>query len=177
MDVLQFLLLSFMGGVFGIMLKIPAGALIGPMLLVGTFQLTEIVVLDEIPQFIKWIAQAMLGLMIGLMFSKEILKISSKQLAAFLIIGFSSIITSFLFGLLIYQTSDLSFLTSVISAVPGSMAEMLALAESLDTNTQAVAMIHLLRFLLIMLILPFILSWAVKKNNKYPIRSESNENH
>jgi uncharacterized membrane protein AbrB (regulator of aidB expression) len=39
MNILLFLLLSFLGGIIGILLKMPAGALLGPMILIGTFQM------------------------------------------------------------------------------------------------------------------------------------------
>lgn len=172
MDLLQFISLTLIGGMIAIKLKIPGGAVIGPMILVGFFQSTEWIVIESVPKIIRWVAQMMLGVFIGLQFSKKVLKLSPKDLLAFGIVSFTSLLTSFLFGYLIFKITEKPFLASVISAVPGSIAEMLMLADSMNLDTQFVAVLHLLRFLLLLTIIPFIVSYVEKR---LPIKSKSRD--
>jgi membrane AbrB-like protein len=175
MNILLFLLLSFIGGAIGILLKVPAGALLGSMILIGALQATNMLVIDNIPQIIRWIVQAVLGLMIGLMFSRDVLKITKKTLSGLLIVGFGGIISAFLLGFLVYGLTGLSFKTSVIAAAPGGIAEMLTLADSMDADTQAVALLHLLRFFIVMSTIPIILSWMVRINKRVIVKSDYDE--
>lgn len=174
MDLIQFLFLSFIGGMLGILLKIPAGALIGPMIFVGAFQVTELVVVEHVPQLVRLSAQSMLGLFIGLMFSKKILKQKKKDYLAVMMVGVGSMITAFLFGLIIREITHLHYLTAVVASVPGAVAEMLTLADSMGMSTQEVAMLHVLRFLIIMLVFPYIITAIVKKMDK---RKKSGDFH
>lgn len=163
MDLLQFFFLTFIGGFLAIKLRIPGGGIIGPLIFVGLFQATEWIVIESVPNIIRWGAQSMLGVFIGLQFSRKVLKLSRKDLLSFTIVGLMSIITSFLFGFMLYKITDESFLTAVISAVPGSIAEMLMLADSMNLDTQPVAMLHLLRFILLLTVIPFIVSFTAKR--------------
>jgi membrane AbrB-like protein len=166
MDLLQFFFLTLIGGLIAIRLRIPGGGIIGPMIFVGLFQSTEWVVIESVPNIIRWAAQSMLGVFIGLQFSKKVLKLSRKDLLAFSIVSFTSVLTSFLFGYMIYRITDEPYLTAVISAVPGSIAEMLMLADSMNLDTQPVAVIHLLRFILLLTVIPFIVTFIARRLEK-----------
>jgi membrane AbrB-like protein len=167
MEFLLFFALCFIGGWLGLVLRLPAGALIGPLLLVGLFKLTNVLVISEIPMLILWASQASLGLFIGLMFSREILKFPKKMLVAVLLIGISSIFTSFLVGFFVYKTTNLSLIDAIISVVPGGLAEMLAFSNEINADTQSIAIFQLLRVVLLMLIVPNLITWIYKKiNNK-----------
>ncbi|SNX75516.1 hypothetical protein SAMN05877753_11316 [Bacillus oleivorans] len=160
---LQFFLLTLLGGIVAIKLKIPGGGIIGPMILVGIVQSTEWVVIENVPRIIRWASQSMLGVFIGLQFSRKVLKLSSKDILSFSIVSFTSLVTSFLFGFMIYELTSEPFVSAVISAVPGSIAEMLMLADSMNLNTQSVAVIHLLRFILLLTIIPIIVTIVANK--------------
>jgi membrane AbrB-like protein len=169
MDLLQFFILTLIGGLIAIKLNIPGGGLIGPIIFVGFFQASEWVVIESVPNIIRWGAQSMLGVFIGLQFSRKVLNLSRKDLLSFTMVGLTSIITSFLFGFMLYNITDETFVTTVISAVPGSIAEMLMLAHSMNLDTQPVVVLHLLRYLLLLTIIPFIVTFiakSVQRNSK-----------
>lgn len=166
MDLIQFSFLTLIGGYIAIKLKIPGGGIIGPMILVGLFQSTEWIVIENIPKIIRWTAQSMLGVFIGLQFSKKVLKLSRRDFLSFTIVSLTSILSSFLFGFVLFLFTKESFLTSVVSAVPGSMAEMLMLADSMNLNTQSVAVLHLLRFILLLTLIPVIITVIEKRRQR-----------
>jgi hypothetical protein len=166
MDLIQFFILSLISGFIAVKLNIPAGAMIGPMVVVGVFQAAEWVVIESVPQIIRWGAQSMLGIFIGLQFSKKVLKLSRRELLSFTIVGLSCILTSFLFGWIIAEVTGLEYFTSVIAAVPGSIAEMLMLAHSMHLDIQSVAVLHLLRFILLITVIPYIIVFAVRRIHK-----------
>jgi membrane AbrB-like protein len=163
MDLLQFFFLTLTGGFIAIKLKIPGGGIIGPMILVGFFQSTEWIVVESVPKIIRWVAQSMLGVFIGLQFSRKVLKLSRIDLFSFTIVSLTSILTSFLFGFMLYEITNEAFLTAVIAAVPGSIAEMLMLADSMNLNAQSVAVLHLLRFTLLLTVIPYMITFIAKR--------------
>lgn len=166
MEMIYFFILVLIGGAMGVLLKIPAGALIGPLFLVGTFKATNILPVDDVPRILRLGSQAFLGLMIGLLFSRNILSYSKKMLGGIFFVGFVSLSSTFVMGYIVYKLTDLSLLTAIIATVPGGLPEMLTLATSVNANTQAVAMFQIIRVIVLMLIVPAFLRWMYKRINR-----------
>lgn len=166
MDTFLFLVIAYIGGTLGIKLKLPAGALLGSMFMVGIFKMTDSIEFANVSSLLRIASKIALGTMIGLMFSKDILKLSLKQLISFIMLGlgsiFSTIIIAFTFSLL----NVLPFVTSLVAVAPGGIAEMLTLADSINVDTSAVMMIHLIRFVMLMLLLKWLLN-LIHKQGKH----------
>lgn len=162
-DTILFLTFAYIGGTLGIRLKLPAGALLGSMLFVGIFTMTDIVEFTNVSPVIRTAAQVALGAMIGLMFTKEILMLPLKQIFGLIILGLGSVLSAVFIALLFNWVGVFPFITGVIAVAPGGIAEMLTLADSLDVNTQTVVMMHIIRFVTIMLILKWLLNMIKSK--------------
>jgi membrane AbrB-like protein len=166
MDTILFLLFAYIGGKLGIKLKLPAGALLGAMLFVGLFKVLEIVQFNHVSPLLRVGAQIALGTMIGLMFTKEILMLPLSRLLGFILLGLGGVLTAITLSLVFNWFNLLPFITGIMALAPGGIAEMLTLSESLDSNTQAVAIMHTIRFVFIMLTFKWILNLIRKRSEK-----------
>lgn len=162
-DSFLFLLLSYIGGTIGLRLKLPAGALLGSMLFVGGFKLLGTVELNDVSPILRMATQIALGTMIGLHFMRDILRLPMKRLSAFLIVGIGSILTALAINTIFHHFSIAPFITGLIAFAPGGLAEMITLSDSIQSDTQTVVIIHLIRFLIIMLTFKSLMNWSLRK--------------
>ncbi|GAA0355686.1 AbrB family transcriptional regulator [Bacillus horti] len=170
MDTLLFICLAFIGGKIGLKLKLPAGALIGAMLLVGAVKmLTEILEYFQPGDSLRFMVQMFLGAMIGLMFSKRIRALRVKELLMILVVGASSLVSSILFGWSFHSLFNQSLGTSIIAATPGGIAEMLTLADSVHADTQVVAFVHVMRFMILVLSLRLLIPYIKAKSGNHQL--------
>lgn len=165
METILFLLLAYIGGTIGIKLKMPAGALLGSMLCVGLISMFNLVEFDNISPIVRLSSQIALGTMIGLMFTKEILQLSLRQLFGFVLLGLFGVCSAIVIAIAFNFFEFLPFITGVIAVAPGGITEMLTLADSIGEDAQAVVVVHLIRFVTIMLILRWILQSAERRVN------------
>src|SRR5699024_458485 len=165
METVLFFALAYIGGTLGIKLNIPAGALLGSMLFIGAFNMIHIVDLTSISPLIRPMTKIALGAMIGLMFTKEILKLPIKQINSFIFLGVGSLLSAILIALLFKLVGLFPFITGVIAVAPGGIAEMLTLAYEVDADIPVVVMIHIIRFVTIMLVLRLLLVFMKRKRN------------
>lgn len=165
LDTIMFLIFAYIGGTLGIKLKLPAGALLGSMFLIGILKMTNMFEFAEVSPILRVASKMALGTMIGLMFTKDILNLPIKQLFSFVLVGLSSILSAVLLAFVFDLFGALPFITALISSTPGGIAEMLTLADEVDVNTQAVVMMHLIRFVTLMLLLRWMLTLQQKRGD------------
>lgn len=165
MDTILFLVIAYIGGTLGIKLKLPAGALLGSMFLVGILKMTETINFENISYFLRYFSKVSLGTMIGLMFTNNILKLSWKQLLGLFLVGLSSVLSALIIALSFNLFEVLPFVTALVSSAPGGIPEMLTLADSIGINTEEVIIIHLIRFVTLMILLKWLLTINKKKEN------------
>lgn len=165
MDTIIFIIVAYIGGTLGIKLKLPAGALLGSMFLVGLLQMTNLIEFTDVSPYLRIASKIALGTMIGLMFTKDILKLPVKQLLSFLVVGLTSIASALFLGFIFQFFGVFPFVTGMVSTAPGGIAEMLTLADAIKIDTQEVVMMHLIRFVTLMLMLKWLLSLNQKRGS------------
>lgn len=155
------LLIGALGGYAGIKLKIPAGAMIGSMISVAVYN-----VLSQkgyVPSNFKLIAQIVIGSVIGLNFTLESF-IELKKLiipAIILVVGltfFSVTLGLILFkitGSNLFKSVAIDLPTALFSAAPGGLTDMVIMSESFGAQTHIVALLHLIRLITVLTVLPF----------------------
>ncbi|MCP8615922.1 AbrB family transcriptional regulator [Salirhabdus salicampi] len=165
MDTLLFLAIAFVGGSLGSKLKIPAGALMGSMILIGTWQCIGYFEPLEVHSMIKWIGQSILGVTLALMFKKNTMKLS-KYITIFIVLfGFLTIVYSALIAWFMTLITNLNFINAYLAVIPGGFAEMLILTDTIGGNVSGVALFHFIRLMLLLLTIPYILKWLNAKQN------------
>lgn len=166
MDTILFLVVAIIGGILGIKFRLPAGALLGAMLFVGLWKTLGVFQFDQVSPLLRKGAQIVLGMMIGLMFTKEILKLPKKMLISFILLGLGGVLTAITLSVIFNLLGIFPYVTGIIASAPGGIAEMITLSESVNGNTQAVAIMHILRFIFIMLSFKWLLNWIQKRSEQ-----------
>lgn len=159
--VIYTLLIAVVGGIIGIKLKMPAGAFIGALIAVATFNIAT--GLGSLPVSIKLGAQMALGGLIGLNFTMETLRnLKYMILPAFiLIIGLTAF--SILMAFVIHKVTGMDLMTALFSSSPGGLADMSILSEAYGAETPKVVVMHSMRLLTVVVFFPIIFGFIGKR--------------
>lgn len=151
------------GGIIGIKLKIPAGALVGAMISVAVYNIW--CGKGHIPTNFKLLAQIVVGGMLGLNFTMETIHGLKTILVPALIMLSGLMVLNLLLGLLLYKTTGLDLITALFSSAPGGLTEMVLTAEAYGADTSKVALLHLMRLISVITILPWVIKGFIKIMN------------
>lgn len=149
------LIIAVIGGLIGIKLRIPAGALIGAMIAVAIFNILS--GKGAMPSNFKLAAQMVVGGMIGLNFTMETVR-GLKDLilpAIILVVGLT--VFSVLLGLIISKLTGIDLITALFSSAPGGLADMTLISEAYGANTPNVVLLHLTRLITVITVLPLVI--------------------
>ena len=120
--------------------------------------------LGEMPAFTVSIPLVLLGGLIGLRFSRDLLKrLSAIKKYVLLIIFLYTLLGSGV-AFLVYEVTSLNFTTSLLSIIPGGAAEMASTAALLGQDASFVASFQLIRLLILSLFFPIIAHFMFRKN-------------
>ena len=146
---------AILGWPLGKWLKLPAGGLLGPMLLSAATHLTGMTSAPP-PIEVLNIAQWVIGTTIGCRFSgvprREILRILAIALGATAIL----IAISVLFAMALHLATDLDPRQVILAYAPGGLAEMSLVALALGADVAFVATHHIIRISVVVIAAPLI---------------------
>ncbi|MBU5482889.1 AbrB family transcriptional regulator [Clostridium sp. MSJ-11] len=146
------LVIALLGGYIGIKAKIPAGALVGAMISVAIYNIYT--GKGDIPYNFKLLSQIVVGGMIGLNFTMD----SVKQLkslifpAIILVVGLT--LFSLILGFIIHKITGLDLITSLFSSAPGGITDMTLISEAYGADISKVALLHLMRLVTVITVMP-----------------------
>lgn len=150
------------GGILGIKRKIPAGALLGSMLLIALFNI--ITGEASFPMYAKVMTQTISGLFIGSKITRAELP-SFKLLIKPAIINASVIIAACAgMGMVLYYITGFNLATSLFATAPGSLTDMAIISIDMGADTSVVSVLQLVRLLTILGIFPIIFRFILKKD-------------
>ena len=132
-------------GLLFLMIKIPAGLMLGA--LTGAFLFNIIFEFAYIPTFARTITQIISGTVIACSINKDDITNISKIIRPFTFLMLGMLFVNLTAGFLINRISNLDLLTSLMSAVPGGMSEMTILSAEMGGNAPKVALLQLIRML------------------------------
>ena len=153
---------GLLGFVIGPMLRLPAPMLVGPMLLSALAHIFGLSTTPP-PQELVILAQLVLGTIVGCRF----LGSTARQIghAVLLSIG-ATIITlcvTVLFALLLHQLIGQSINQVLLAYAPGGLAEMSLIALAMGSEVDYVALHHIVRISIVVLLAPFVFRLLIKK--------------
>ncbi|WZL71905.1 AbrB family transcriptional regulator [Clostridiaceae bacterium 35-E11] len=154
------LIVAGIGGMIGIKLKIPAGALVGAMVFVAIYNIWS--GKGYIPTNFKLVAQIMVGGMLGLNFTMETIHGLKAMLIPAVIMVLGLMVLNLLLGFLLYKTTGLNLITALFSSAPGGLTEMVLTSEAYGADTSKVALLHLMRLISVITILPLVIKGFIK---------------
>ncbi|MFC5141594.1 AbrB family transcriptional regulator [Actinomycetospora rhizophila] len=137
-------------------LHVPAGALLGPMVLAAALSLSGVVVGASVPTLLVDVAYAVIGWQAGLKFTREALAtvVRVLPLATALILAVIAVCAGL--GLLLSWTTGMTPLEGYLATTPGGIYAVLATAISSGVDVTSVVAVQVLRVLLMLLVAPLL---------------------
>lgn len=141
-------------------LHLPLAAILGS--LCGATIVANFVGAMEGGRKLRRVGQLFVGASIGAVLTPDVM----AELVRLFPLMLSVAVASNLFGLVLAfplaRIARVDGLTAILSSLPAGMAEMATLAHDLDADEQAVAVIHTLRVILVLLLIPLWLGFVAK---------------
>jgi uncharacterized protein len=160
-DMFILVLCALLGWWGALKLKIPGGAMIGPMILGAIIYSTGLVHSRPPNEVIKLI-QLILGTTVGFVFvgvsAKAMVKVLGQTIGYFLILA----VISALFVLLVDWMSDFPLISILLAFSPGGQSEMNVIAIIVGANLPYVALHHIVRMFLVMSVAPMFVRYFPK---------------
>jgi membrane AbrB-like protein len=162
------LAIAVITGLLGVWSRVPAGALLVPMLLGGVMHAMGVDLV--LPPWLLAIANVVLGWYVGLGFDRSILKhafraIPQLLLATFLLIGMCA-----LSSWMLTQWIDLDSLTAYLATSPGGLDSIAIIALGSRVDISFVMAVQTLRLFLVILLGPRIAQWLCRQVRSSPAK-------
>lgn len=158
LGLLSYLALGLIGGLIGAKLRIPAGTLIGAMVLIICFKMVT-KLHWEIPKNFTFLLQVFLGVMVGASFQPELMQ-AMKRIALPVVISCVVLVgTGVLLAIFFTKLGVLDIGTAYLGTSPGAMSALIVLALDSPAQPMLVVCFHFFRVVFVILTAPFIFRW------------------
>ncbi|MCW3022273.1 MAG: AbrB family transcriptional regulator [Conexibacter sp.] len=146
--------LAVAGAVAGRLVRLPAGALLGPMILAGAVTLSAPAGWFVVPAAIQNAAFAVIGLQVGLGFTVETVKQTGRLLGPVLLSVVVLLVACFGLAVLLEATTSVSLLDAYLATTPGGLYAVIAVAVGAGANTTFIIAVQGLRLVVMVLLAP-----------------------
>jgi membrane AbrB-like protein len=165
---------ALVGGGLGLVSRVPAGVLLGPLALGAVLNVLGWVRI-ELPPVVLIASYALIGWNIGLRFTREVLAAAARALpqslgATALLMAFCGLLAWMLVALL-----HIDPLTAYLATSPGGVDAAAIIAASTNVNTPFVMALQTVRVVVLLIIGPHLARWAAGTLNPAAPRSEPAE--
>jgi uncharacterized protein len=150
------------GAVLGPKLKLPAPALIGPLLLSAALTLSGLTGDVEVPPLAREVGFSLIGLQIGLGFERDTVRqIARLALPVAISIG-ALLLACFGLAWLLELTADVKLLDAYLATTPGGLYAVLPIAYGSGADTTFVLAVQGLRLFAMVLAAPVVVRWLIR---------------
>jgi uncharacterized protein len=150
------------GAILGPRVKLPAPALIGPLILSALLTLSGLTGDVEVPPLAREVGFALIGLQIGLGFERDTVgQIARLALPVALSIA-ALLIACFGLAWLLELTADAKLLDAYLATTPGGLYAVLPIAYGSGADTTFVLAVQGLRLFAMVLAAPVVVRWLVR---------------
>lgn len=146
------------GAALGTLVRLPAGLLLGPLLLAAGLTLTLPDGSLAVPPLLREVAFALIGLQVGLRFTVATVRQLGRLLVPVVLSVVALVLACFALALVLHATTHASLLDSYLATTPGGLYAVLAAAVGTGADTTFVVAVQSLRLLVMVLLAP----WAVR---------------
>ena len=136
--------------------RIPAVALLGPMIVAAVLAATGVSHGATVPTLIAQVAYALIGLQVGLSFTRESLRSVRRILPAALALIIALIVATAAIGIPLLHLAGASTLDGYLATTPGGLYAVLATATSTGADTTLILTVQVLRVLVMLLLAPIL---------------------
>ncbi len=149
------LAVAVVGGLIGLRLKLPAGAMLGAMIAVAIF--TVVTDLQVIPPWFKVCAQMVSGGYIGTTMTRESLHQMKKVAPAIVFLLLGMLVINVTVAFILHLTSPLDLVTCLFATAPGGMTDMTIISDDMGANSPIVSVFQVCRMSLAISTFPLII--------------------
>jgi membrane AbrB-like protein len=142
-----------LGAIVAVASRIPAGSLLGPMIVAAILALT-VGEGFQVPAILREPAFAAIGLQVGLRFTPSLLRQAGRLVIPSLLCIAGLLVACFGLALLLHATSDASLLDAYLATTPGGLYAVLAAAFGTGADTTFVIAVQTLRLFVMVLLAP-----------------------
>jgi uncharacterized protein len=137
----------------GQLIRLPARALMGPMLIAGTLTLTGISDFT-VPTIARETAFVIIGLYIGLRFTQDTVRAVGRLLLPVLASIVGLLVACFALAIVLNATTSVSLEDAYLATTPGGLYAVLAVAFGAGANTTFIVAVQSLRVLVMVVLAP-----------------------
>jgi membrane AbrB-like protein len=150
---------SVLGLVLGRLVRLPAPAVLGPMLVAAAATLSGVVEGAGVPALLEAAAFLVIGLQVGLSFTRESLRTIGRALPLALGIVVGLIVACAGLGVVLAWLTGASALDGYLATTPGGMVSVLAVASDSGADSTFVLVVQVLRLFVMVLSAPLLARW------------------
>ena len=162
-SMLLFLMISIFSFPVAMLVRLPMPHLLGPLLISSAFHILGLVEIPRISEFVI-VAQIVIGASVG----ARLARVPFQQLAVYIRDAiFNSAIVLSTYGVVAYclaLLTGIDFIKMLLAFVPGGLYEVTLLALIFGFDIAFVAFHHTIRVMMVFLGLPFIITFAERRN-------------
>ena len=155
---------SVVGVFIGPRLRLPAPALLGPLILTAVLSLTGAIGDTQVPALAREVAFSLIGLQIGLGFERKTLRVIARVAWPVAVSIAVLIVISFVLGWLLSLTADVTLLDGYLATTPGGLYAVLPIAYGSGADTGFVLAVQGIRLFAMVLAAPAMVRWLVRKD-------------
>jgi uncharacterized protein len=158
--------LAAAGAALAARLRVTAGVLLGPMVLTAAIVLTGVAGSFAVPVLLGQVAFALIGLQIGLRFTRSTLRLLGRLTAPVLLSIAGLLVASFALAGVLAATTPATLLDAYLATTPGGLYAVLALAYGAGANTTFIVAVQTLRVFAMVLLAPLAVRWTLARSGR-----------
>ncbi len=134
--------------------RLPAGSLLGPLLVAGALSASGLAAGTGVPAALRDLAFALIGLQVGLRFTRETLRRAGRLLGPVMVAILAMILACAALAAALAPLAHVSLLDAYLATTPGGLYAVLATALGSGANTTFVLAVQALRLFVMVLAAP-----------------------
>ncbi|WP_104525988.1 AbrB family transcriptional regulator [Blastococcus atacamensis] len=150
---------SVVGLVVGRLLRVPVAALLGPLVAAAVADLTGLSRGAEVPGLVESAAFLVIGLQVGVSFTRDSLRVIGRALPLALAIMAALVLACAGLGALLAGITGASPLDGYLATTPGGLYAVLATARDAGADTTFVLSVQVLRLFVMLFSAPVVARW------------------
>jgi uncharacterized protein len=147
------------GLVLGRLVRLPVAALLGPLIAAAVVDLTGLGRGAEVPALVQGAAFLLIGLQVGVSFTRESLRTIGRALPLALAVILGLIVASAGLGAVLSAATGVSALDGYLATTPGGLYAVLATASDIGADVTFVLAVQVLRLFVMLLSAPLVARW------------------
>ncbi len=141
------------------LVRFPTAALLGPLLVASVLALGGWLGDVRVPVAVQWVAFALIGVQVGLRFTRASLAAITRMLPVVLGLIAAMVVATALTGALLAWATPVDGLTAYLATTPGGLFAVLSTAADSGSDVTYVLAVQLCRLLVILALTPLLARW------------------